>query len=377
MANNIVSVKSFSQSKLLPFICLCSCKMEHYSNQTGLTTVLLENYFLWTFKSSFHICTVMFLLLCLNYLTVGKWVRKACAYFLFSASTLNVRLSSKASLTEEDLKLKKTLMSKIKRSVYLLLHHSLTTTVMTPIVLYYLRYWMSHSFGCDNLEYHNNGWRNAIFTLNYDLIYYSGSFKFSLEILAYLCYLYQLAYYVHALMTDLFSSKERKKDFLVMVVHHIVAFTLIVIACYYDELRRPGLVILFLHDSTDVLLYVSKILAYIGASRSSKLSFFLFSVTFILVRLGFFPVNLILYERLWGYVSPGRNLTTYALVQLELWPKVAHYLLWLLICCHLFWTVIILNMCVDVYLRGNDLEDFRETKPQSEQPPSETKKKTM
>ncbi len=317
---------------------------------------------MWTFESNVKLITLFFLCLNINYITTGKWLRNSVSNYLYSVSGHKQSCQNQKELSPEDARIKSEMISRIKQCVYLLCHHGLTTLLMLPIIVRYLLYWKSYGFGCDNEEYLTNGWSKMAIEVQV-LILGKLTIVITLEMLAYLCYTYQLAYYIHALMVDLFVKKERKKDFAVMVVHHIMAFTLILISSGYEELRRPGLVILFLHDSTDILLYVSKIFAYIDARFLSKFCFFFFSCSFIFVRLVFFPYELAKYEKQWGFVSPGKELSLLSQEEIAglILPKVAHALLWLLIICHIYWTMTIFRICKSVYLKGNPLEDFRET----------------
>ncbi|KAL9651312.1 hypothetical protein ABK040_001264 [Willaertia magna] len=104
--------------------------------------------------------------------------------------------------------------------------------------------------------------------------------------------LFGCAFYSQALFSLLFVD-EKMKDFLEMVVHHIATISLIA-WCLIAYHHRIGSLVLILHDFVDVFLYIAKALHHLHFENGSTILFLCFTVCFILVRLVYFPVVILL-----------------------------------------------------------------------------------
>eukprot|EP00163_Fabomonas_tropica_P001624 TRINITY_DN1119_c0_g1_i4.p1 TRINITY_DN1119_c0_g1~~TRINITY_DN1119_c0_g1_i4.p1 ORF type:complete len:307 (+),score=30.07 TRINITY_DN1119_c0_g1_i4:119-1039(+) len=146
----------------------------------------------------------------------------------------------------------------------------------------------------------------------------------------------------------------RRKDFVEMVLHHIVTLLLLGISwtCGYE---RIGHVVLLLHDFVDIFLYGTKILHYLGKrfETATNISFVLFALVYLLVRMIYFPWRVIascfwrddfVYEqRFWVQYEPRAGMFHYSAGGI----CVANYcgspfnlevlLLCVLYCLHCFW----------------------------------------
>ncbi|KAJ2809266.1 Sphingosine N-acyltransferase lag1 [Coemansia guatemalensis] len=77
--------------------------------------------------------------------------------------------------------------------------------------------------------------------------------------------------------------EERRKDFVAMFTHHIIACNLLVITLYAN-ITRVGNVILCCADSSDILLSVTKCLRYMKLDKLSTVGFTIFTLSWIYTR---------------------------------------------------------------------------------------------
>ncbi|EME29577.1 longevity assurance protein LAG1 [Galdieria sulphuraria] len=100
-------------------------------------------------------------------------------------------------------------------------------------------------------------------------------------------YVVELGYYLGSLVFLLFSDTKHS-DFLEFCIHHVATILLIYIS-YSFRYVRIGLVILVLHDASDILLYSTKCVYYIGFRPLDSIMFTAFAVIFYFTRLFIFP----------------------------------------------------------------------------------------
>ena len=94
------------------------------------------------------------------------------------------------------------------------------------------------------------------------------------------------SYYLQAAFTSMTIDTQRK-DKWVMFSHHIITLILIIGSAYIGRFRM-GLLILLIHDVSDIFLYTAKVLHY-AKSPWDRSFFFLFAVSFIVLRLVLLP----------------------------------------------------------------------------------------
>ncbi|KRZ55352.1 Transmembrane 9 superfamily member 3 [Trichinella nativa] len=164
-------------------------------------------------------------------------------------------------------------------------------------------------------------------------------------------YLTQTAFYVHATYGTIFMEQWRK-DSKVMVFHHLLAITLLSFswAARYDQV---GILVLFLHDVSDVFLECAKIFKYLKFRDNTHYSFceFLSNASFIF-RLYWFPLK-VLYTSFYGSVFLGPD-------DLPFIP-VFNFMLWLLFFINIYWFHFILMLIYNLATgKFKELEDSRE-----------------
>ncbi|KAJ1791227.1 Sphingosine N-acyltransferase lag1 [Coemansia sp. RSA 2399] len=94
-------------------------------------------------------------------------------------------------------------------------------------------------------------------------------------------YLIQLGFWFQQVFVILIE--ERRKDFLVMLTHHIITCNLMCWSLYMN-FTRIGNVILCLMDSSDIFLSGTKCTRYLGFERVSVVSFVVFIISWIYTR---------------------------------------------------------------------------------------------
>uniref|UniRef100_A0A8D0DZL4 Ceramide synthase 5 n=1 Tax=Salvator merianae TaxID=96440 RepID=A0A8D0DZL4_SALMN len=122
----------------------------------------------------------------------------------------------------------------------------------------------------------------------------------------YFYYMMELSLYLSLVFSQFIDIK--RKDFLIMFIHHFIAVGLISFS-YINNMVRVGSLILCLHDASDVLLEVAKLANYAKYQQLCDAAFILFSVVFIVTRLGIFPIwilNTTLFES-WEIIGPYQS----------------------------------------------------------------------
>ncbi|MES1907569.1 MAG: hypothetical protein MHM6MM_000664 [Cercozoa sp. M6MM] len=163
-----------------------------------------------------------------------------------------------------------------------------------------------------------------------------------------LFYILQCALNVHLLVWHLLYD-ERKKDFVVMLVHHVVTISLISFSYAFNYLRI-GIWVTFCHDVTDVLMEVAKLHKYLGFASAANVIFALFTVSWLVFRLFLFPFRAI-----------ASIVTDYATLQggeMSVFQYGFVSFLLILQCMHIYWFVLIMRIVVTTIVTG-EAEDNR------------------
>uniref|UniRef100_A0A8C2U8L9 Ceramide synthase 5 n=3 Tax=Coturnix japonica TaxID=93934 RepID=A0A8C2U8L9_COTJA len=162
----------------------------------------------------------------------------------------------------------------------------------------------------------------------------------------YYYYILELAFY-WSLMFSQFTDIKRK-DFLIMFVHHLATIGLITFS-YMNNMVRVGTLVLCLHDASDFLLEAAKLANYAKYQRLCDAFFMLFGVVFIVTRLGIYPfwiLNTTLFES-WELIGPYPSwwLFNGLLVTLQI--------------LHVIWSYLIVRTAYKALVRGKVSKDDR------------------
>ncbi|OXB70820.1 UNVERIFIED_CONTAM: hypothetical protein H355_015658 [Colinus virginianus] len=148
-------------------------------------------------------------------------------------------------------------------------------------------------------------------------------------------YLLELSFYCSLVATLPFDVK--RKDFKEQIIHHIATITLIFVS-YCANLIRLGVMIMLVHDASDYLLELAKVLHYMKWKRVCEVVFIAFAVVFISSRLLVFPLITYYY-----YVTKFEMFFLSCLI---------NAFLMILQLLHIFWSYLILRMAFGVILYG-------------------------
>nr|CAB3230101.1 ceramide synthase 1 [Phallusia mammillata] len=181
----------------------------------------------------------------------------------------------------------------------------------------------------------------------------------------YIAYLIQLSFYVHSVYATLYIDMWRK-DSVVMLAHHVVTMLLIAFS-YVFRYTNVGILVLFLHDITDIILEATKLAVYFKTKGGrwhtvcdalSTVGFLMFGTAWFMFRLYWYPLKA-MYAA--GYVS--KKVTGDLLFY--------HFfngLLWILLGMNIYWFMFIVIMAYKVVTgQANEVEDTREFDTKMEQ----------
>lgn len=168
-------------------------------------------------------------------------------------------------------------------------------------------------------------------------------------------YMYVGGFYTYSIFALIFWET-RRSDFGVSMSHHVATAILIGLS-YILRFARAGSVVLALHDASDVFLEVGKMSKYSGAEAIASFSFILFVLSWIILRLIYYPFWI-----LWS--------TSYEVVQTldkekhkeegPIYYYVFNSLLFCLLVLHIYWWVLMYRMLVkQIQARGQLSDDVR------------------
>ncbi|XP_059655604.1 ceramide synthase 1 LOH3-like [Cornus florida] len=168
-------------------------------------------------------------------------------------------------------------------------------------------------------------------------------------------YMYAAGFYTYSIFALIFWET-RRSDFGVSMSHHVATVMLIVMS-YILRFARAGSVVLALHDASDVFLEVGKMSKYGGVETLASFSFILFVLSWILLRLIYYPFWVLRstsYEVLLSLDKDKHRIDG------PIYYYVFNTLLFCLLVLHIYWWVLIYRMLVkQVQARGKLSEDVR------------------
>ncbi|XP_010874199.2 ceramide synthase 5-like [Esox lucius] len=176
-------------------------------------------------------------------------------------------------------------------------------------------------------------------------------------------YVAELAFY-WSLMFSQFTDIKRK-DFLIMFVHHLATITLITFS-YCNNMLRAGTLVMCVHDAADIFLELAKLANYAKYQRICDTAFIVFSIIFFITRLVIYPF--------WVIYS----------VLVESWEIIGPYQSWwllnglllLLQVLHVIWFYLIARIAIKALFKGKVAKDDRSDIESSSEDEADNKSKT-
>uniref|UniRef100_A0A0D6R5G8 TLC domain-containing protein n=1 Tax=Araucaria cunninghamii TaxID=56994 RepID=A0A0D6R5G8_ARACU len=170
-----------------------------------------------------------------------------------------------------------------------------------------------------------------------------------------LLYMYVAGFYTYSIFAVIFWET-RRSDFGVTMSHH-VATLILILASYLLRFSRVGSIVLAIHDANDVLLEISKMFKYSGSTMIPSICFILFAISWIVLRLAYFPFWIIWstsYEVILA-IDTKKHKT-----EGPIYYYIFNTLLICLLVLHIYWSVLIYRMFVrQIKARGKISEDVR------------------
>lgn len=185
-------------------------------------------------------------------------------------------------------------------------------------------------------------------------------------------YFIECGFYLHSIYATLYMDAKRK-DFLVMLFHHFLTLALIIVS-YATRYHKIGILVVFVHDATDIILEFTKCNVYMKYRNKkyhpinetiSNVGFGFFAVGWFVFRLYWFPLKILYSTSVVSvYTAVDRGAGLYGFFNV---------LLWFLLGLDLYWFQIIVAFMIKVAMGQIDsFEDTRET--ELEQEKSKSKK---
>lgn len=168
-----------------------------------------------------------------------------------------------------------------------------------------------------------------------------------------LFYMCQCGFYIYSIAA-LLTWETRRKDFAVMMSHHVITVILIGYS-YITSFFRIGSIILALHDASDVFLEAAKVFKYSERELGASVCFGLFAISWLLLRLIFFPF--------WVIKTSSYDVREFLNLS-ESYPTSLYYvfntMLLMLLVFHVYWWFLICSMIMrQLKNRGKVGEDIR------------------
>ncbi|KAM8962018.1 ceramide synthase 1 [Pelodytes ibericus] len=161
-----------------------------------------------------------------------------------------------------------------------------------------------------------------------------------------LAYLFQGSFYAHAAYATLYMDAWRK-DSIVMILHHVVTFTLITFS-YAFRYHNIGILVLFLHDVNDIQLEFTKLNVYFK-NRGGKyhrvndiisdIGCIIFSFSWFWFRLYWFP-HKVLYATCYYSLEYNPQIPLYLFFNTLLFVLTLMNIYWFLYIVHFVWKVV-------------------------------------
>ncbi len=167
-------------------------------------------------------------------------------------------------------------------------------------------------------------------------------------------YAIELGFYVQALFSLVFWET-RRKDFAVMMLHHVVTLALIFYS-HHTTLLRIGTMVFLLHDLSDVPMELAKAFKYLDMPTLTAFFLGAFFLVWTLSRLVYFPA-VIIRAAMWEAVVKCPHIPH----KLYMHFAAFNCLLVLLLGCHVYWTALILQIVAKAIFQGK-IDDVREGK---------------
>ncbi|KAL3317867.1 Ceramide synthase 1, partial [Cichlidogyrus casuarinus] len=173
-------------------------------------------------------------------------------------------------------------------------------------------------------------------------------------------YVLQSAFYLHSTYATLFMDYIRS-DFLALMMHHAVTCALLILS-YFMMFYKIGILVLYVHDVTDILMEFAKMNAYLR-NRDGKVymiheyianvAFAIFTAAWIYFRLYLYPLK-VLHSTTWCVYLIHKDGDAWLF-------KYFNGMLFFLQAIHIYWFYYITQIIVRILTgKMKEIDDIRE-----------------
>ncbi|GAB2278008.1 Ceramide synthase loh2 [Dionaea muscipula] len=190
--------------------------------------------------------------------------------------------------------------------------------------------------------------------------YFRGWPNHELKLPIKLYYMCQCGFYLYSIAA-LLTWETRRKDFAVMMSHHVITVILIGYS-YISRFFRSGSIVLALHDASDVFMEAAKVFKYSEKELAASVFFGFFAVSWLALRLVYFPF--------WVIKTSSYDMGNYLKLS-EPYPRSLYYvfntMLLMLLVFHIYWWILICSMIMrQLENKGKVGEDIRSDSDEDE-----------
>jgi hypothetical protein len=161
-----------------------------------------------------------------------------------------------------------------------------------------------------------------------------------------------------SLLISTFLFDVRRSDFWQMMLHHGVTIVLLSLSFTVNYVRM-GTLILFVHDSADILLELGKLFRYAGWDLPLNVVFVAFFIVWVVTRLIYFPIWIIHSVFVTAPEMIQKDFKWLHVLQRPIVPRVFLAMLIILLILHVFWTYLLVKIAWKSS-RGGNVDDIRE-----------------
>ncbi|XP_068963257.1 ceramide synthase 4-like, partial [Petaurus breviceps papuanus] len=176
-----------------------------------------------------------------------------------------------------------------------------------------------------------------------------------LQPVLYWWYVLELGFYFSLLLT--LTHDVKRKDFYGYIIHHFMTITLMCYS-YSANLMRIGVLVILLHDVSDIFLEAGKMLAYAKWNKAKNIMFIIFALVFFVSRLIFFP-NKVIYTSYYVFQTNNHFFFGYYF---------SNALLMIAQSLNIFWSFLILKLFYKLLSEGQVGTNLLLTHPSYPQP---------
>ncbi|KAI3383127.1 hypothetical protein SNEBB_000402 [Seison nebaliae] len=173
----------------------------------------------------------------------------------------------------------------------------------------------------------------------------------------YIIYIIQSGFYFHSIYGTVYQDHWRK-DSIILIIHHLITILLLTFS-YGLRYMKNGVLVLFLHDVTDIFLESTKTIVYLknrnGKSYKiydhlSVIGFVIFALAWLVFRLYWYPLKILHSSCVAHHIQEALEM-----------HFLLNSLLWFLLLLNLYWYMFVLKLLYKVATgQMNSVNDTRE-----------------